>query len=48
MKKAKVAAGYGIIKGILWHQGETNCKYKQVYKNYKTKTGKFFIQRSEK
>jgi len=41
MNKAKAASQYGIIKGILWHQGETNAS-NAGYKNYKQKLEIFF------
>jgi hypothetical protein len=43
MKKIKIASQYGIIKGILWHQGETNAS-KVNYKNYKQKLEIFFTK----
>lgn len=43
MKKVKVAANYGTIKGMLWHQGETNANTAN-YKNYKEKLEQFFTK----
>jgi Carbohydrate esterase, sialic acid-specific acetylesterase len=41
MNKVKIAMQSGIIKGILWHQGETNATTRN-YKNYKEKLKTFF------
>src|SRR5204862_2886040 len=41
VKKMKIAVQYGTIKGILWHQGETNASAAN-YKNYKEKLESFF------
>src|SRR6266545_1044240 len=43
LKKAKLAAEYGTIKGILWHQGETNAA-EGNYNNYKQKLRNFFTK----
>ena len=43
LKKARSAAAYGTIKGILWHQGETNASTAN-YKNYKEKLERFFTR----
>ena len=43
MKKVKIAAEYGMIKGMLWHQGETNASADK-YKNYKQKLESFFTK----
>ena len=43
MKKIKVAAEDGTIKGMLWHQGETNATTTN-YKNYKQKLERFFTK----
>jgi hypothetical protein len=43
LKKARSAAAYGTIKGILWHQGETNAS-RNNYKNYKEKLEHFFTR----
>lgn len=43
LKKARSAAAYGTIKGILWHQGETNANAAN-YKNYKEKLERFFTR----
>lgn len=43
MKKAKVAMQSGTIKGVLWHQGETNASA-NGYKNYKQKLEIFFTK----
>ena len=43
IKKAKLAAQYGIIKGILWHQGESNAGYAS-YKNFPQKLQSFFTK----
>jgi Carbohydrate esterase, sialic acid-specific acetylesterase len=43
MKKVKVAMEHGTLKGILWHQGETNASTKG-YKNYKQKLESFFTK----
>ncbi|MES1197751.1 MAG: sialate O-acetylesterase [Chitinophagaceae bacterium] len=40
LKKAKVASQYGTIRGILWHQGESNATASS-YKNYKKKLQSF-------
>ena len=46
LEKVKIANQYGIIKGILWHQGEANAgaasykNYKQKFENFFTKTRK--------
>ena len=41
--KARIAATHGPIKGILWHQGETNASPGN-YKNYKEKLEQFFTK----
>jgi len=41
--KARKASAYGTIKGILWHQGETNASTGN-YKNYKEKLEFFFTK----
>lgn len=41
IKRAKDAAQHGIIKGILWHQGESNASASS-YKNYQQKLETFF------
>lgn len=41
LTKARIAAAQGTIKGILWHQGETNASA-SGYKNYKEKLTQFF------
>ncbi len=41
--KARKASAYGTIKGILWHQGETNASTGN-YKNYKEKLELFFTK----
>jgi hypothetical protein len=41
LTKAKAAAQYGTIKGLLWHQGETNASPKN-YVDYKSKLKTFF------
>jgi len=43
LKKIKIAMGYGNIKGLLWHQGETNSS-RANYKNYKQKLENFFLK----
>ena len=43
MKKVKVAMQYGTLKGMLWHQGETNASTVN-YKNYKQKLKSFFTK----
>jgi hypothetical protein len=43
INKAKKAAAYGTIKGILWHQGETNASTGN-YKNYKETLELFFTK----
>jgi hypothetical protein len=43
IKKAKKAAAYGIIKGVLWHQGEANASTGN-YKNYKANLAQFFTK----
>ena len=43
INKARKAAAYGTIKGILWHQGETNASAGN-YKNYKEKLEQFFTK----
>ncbi|MEO5563597.1 MAG: sialate O-acetylesterase [Chitinophagaceae bacterium] len=40
MKKVTTAAPYGVIKGMLWHQGEANAG--KGYKNYKQNLQTFF------
>jgi hypothetical protein len=43
INKAKKAAAYGTIKGVLWHQGETNASAGN-YKNYKENLELFFTK----
>ncbi|MEO6455140.1 MAG: sialate O-acetylesterase [Ginsengibacter sp.] len=43
VRKVKAAAEYGIIKGLLWHQGEANAGADN-YKNYKEKLETFFTK----
>ena len=43
LEKAKVAAQYGTIKGLLWHQGESNTGEKSRI-NYKQKLETFFAK----
>jgi hypothetical protein len=43
INKARKAAAYGTIKGVLWHQGETNAAAGN-YKNYKEKLELFFTK----
>jgi Carbohydrate esterase, sialic acid-specific acetylesterase len=43
LKKVRTAATSGTLKGILWHQGETNANAAN-YKNYKEKLDHFFIK----
>jgi hypothetical protein len=43
INKARKAAAYGTIKGILWHQGEANANTGS-YKNYKEKLELFFTK----
>lgn len=41
LTKSRIASTHGTIKGILWHQGETNATTKN-YKSYKEKLTAFF------
>lgn len=41
VKKAKMASRFGTIKGILWHQGESNATASS-YKNYQQNLQRFF------
>jgi hypothetical protein len=41
LEKLKAAAPYGTIKGMLWHQGETNATA-SAYNHYKEKLESFF------
>jgi hypothetical protein len=43
LEKAKTAATFGIIKGILWHQGEANATLGN-YDHYKQKLESFFTK----
>lgn len=43
MNKVKAAAQYGIIKGIIWHQGESNSG-RFSYRNYKQKLETLFTK----
>jgi len=43
INKARKAAAYGTIKGVLWHQGETNAATGN-YENYKEKLEQFFTK----
>ncbi|MEO6330277.1 MAG: sialate O-acetylesterase [Ginsengibacter sp.] len=43
LKKVKAAAESGTIKGLLWHQGETNAGVNN-YKNYRQKLEMFFTK----
>src|SRR5437868_5585228 len=43
LKRIKAVSEYGIIKGLLWHQGESNSNTNS-YKNYKEKLESFFIK----
>ncbi|MBL7740820.1 MAG: sialate O-acetylesterase [Chitinophagaceae bacterium] len=43
LTKARIATTHGTIKGVLWHQGETNATTKN-YKNYKEKLTTFFTK----
>lgn len=43
LKKVRDAAANGVLKGILWHQGETNANTTH-YKNYKEKLERFFTR----
>jgi len=43
MKKAGIATQYGTIKGILWHQGESNSSGSS-YKNFKQRLNSFFTK----
>lgn len=43
MTKVKVAAQYGTIKGIIWHQGESNSG-RFSYRNFKQKTESLFTK----
>jgi hypothetical protein len=43
MKKATIAKKFGTIKGMLWHQGESNAG-PSSYKNYKQTLETFFIK----
>jgi len=43
MQKVKIAMQYGTLKGLLWHQGETNAS-RVNYKNYKQKLERFFTK----
>lgn len=43
MNKVKAAAPYGIIKGIIWHQGESNSG-RFSYRNYKQKLETLFTK----
>src|SRR5215204_6168067 len=43
LEKAKAAAQYGTIKGLLWHQGESNTGEKSRI-NYKQKLETFFAK----
>jgi hypothetical protein len=43
LKKVRSAATHGTIKGVLWHQGETNANTAN-YKNYKEKLERFFTK----
>jgi hypothetical protein len=42
-KKARIAMQYGTIKGILWHQGESNSS-SSSYINFKQKLNTFFTK----
>jgi hypothetical protein len=43
MKRAKAAAEFGTIKGLLWHQGEANAS-SDHYQNYKQQLALFFTK----
>lgn len=43
LTKVKVAAQYGTIKGIIWHQGESNSG-RFSYRNFRQKTESFFTK----
>ncbi|MBL7743753.1 MAG: sialate O-acetylesterase [Chitinophagaceae bacterium] len=43
LTKVRLANTHGTIKGLLWHQGETNATTKN-YKNYKEKLTAFFTK----
>jgi hypothetical protein len=43
LAKAKFAAEYGVVKGILWHQGESNAK-QGLYEDYEAKLKVLFTK----
>lgn len=43
LTRVRKATAYGTIKGLLWHQGETNATTKN-YKNYKEKLATLFTK----
>ena len=44
LAKAKIAQQYGVLKGLLWHQGESNAVTAAKHKNYEQKLQTLFTR----
>ena len=44
LNKIKVAAQFGMFKGLLWHQGESNATSESKHRNYDQKLQTFFTR----
>jgi hypothetical protein len=44
LNKIKVAAQFGMVKGLLWHQGESNATSESKHRNYDQKLQTFFTR----